>query len=169
MVAVIAASAVGRAAPRPRRDAEVEQLDVRRARRTRPADEHDVARLQIAVHDAGAVCPVDCRADLDGDVERVVHRQLRRTTEPGFEGFPFEKLEDQIVELAVAADVMDGADVRIVQRRDDAGFLLEALARFRIGRQRAGQDLDGHRAIQPGVTGAVDLAHAARADRRDDP
>ena len=88
--------------------------------------------------------------------------------EPGFEGFPFEELEDQIVELAVAADVMDGADVRIVQRRDDAGFLLEALARFRIGRQRAGQDLDGHRAIQPGVTGAVDLAHAARADRRDD-
>ena len=84
------------------------------------------------------------------------------------ERLPFEKLEDQIVELAVAADVMDGADVRIVQRRDDAGFLLEALARFRIGRQRAGQDLDGDRAIEPGVTGAVDLAHAARADRRDD-
>ena len=108
------------------------------------------------------------RTNLNGDVERVVHLQLRRTTEAGFEGFPFEKLEHQIVERAVAADVVDGADVRIVQRRDGAGFLLEALARFGIGRQRAGQDLDGHRAIQPGVTGAVNLAHAARADRRDD-
>ena len=138
------------------------------ARGAPATDEHDVARLQIAVNDSGAVCPVDRGADLNGDVERLVHLQLRRTAQPVSECFPFEKLEDQIIELAVAADVVDGADVRIVQRGNDARLLLEALARFGIGGECAGQNLDGHRAIEPGVAGAIDLAHAARADRRDD-
>ena len=66
------------------------------------------------------------------------------------------------------ADVVDGADVRIVQRGDGARFLLEALPRFRIGRERAREHLDGNRAIEPRVARAIDLAHAAGADRGDD-
>src|SRR5262245_16981006 len=99
---------------RSRRDAEVEQLDVRGTRYARPAHQHDVPRLQVAVHDAGAVRPVYRRADLDGDVEGLVDLQFRRTAEPRFEGFTLEELEDEIVELTVPADVVDRADVRIV-------------------------------------------------------
>ena len=68
----------------------------------------------------------------------------------------------------MAADVVDGADVRIVQRGNRARFLLEALPRFRIGGERAGEHLDGDRAIEPDVARAVDLAHAARADGAED-
>ena len=92
----------------------------------------------------------------------------RRSVQPVRERLAFEILEHQVVELAVAADVVDGADVRIVQRGNRARFLLEALPRFRIRRERAGEHLDGDRAIEPRVARAVDLAHAARANRGDD-
>src|SRR5205809_7520304 len=68
----------------------------------------------------------------------------------------------------MATDVVDSTDVRIVQRGNRARFVLEALPRFRIGCERACEHLDGDGAIEPGVTRAVDLAHAARAQRRDD-
>jgi hypothetical protein len=52
----------------------------------------------------------------------------------------------------------------MVQRRCSARFLLEPLQAFTIGRKRRRQDLDGHVAPQPGVAGAIDLAHPAGAD-----
>ena len=80
----------------------------------------------------------------------------------------FEELEDEVVEIAVASDVVDRADVRIVERGDGARFLFEAPARFRVRRERAGQHLHRHGPIEPRITGAIDLAHAACAERRDD-
>ena len=49
-----------------------------------------------------------------------------------------------------------------------ARLVLEALPRFGVGREGPGKDLDGDRAIEPGVAPAVDLAHAASAERRDE-
>ena len=115
------------------------------------AHQHDVARLQIAMDDAGAVRAVERVADLDGDRQRVVDRKPRRPAQPVGERLAFEILHDEVVELAVAADVVDRADVRMVQRRDRARFLLEALPRFRVGGQRAGEHLDGDGAIEAGV------------------
>jgi hypothetical protein len=46
----------------------------------------------------------------------------------------------------------------IIQRGNRARFVLEALPRFRIRRERAGEHLDGDRAIEPDVAGAVDLS-----------
>ena len=48
------------------------------------------------------------------------------------------------------------------------GLLLEALQAVLVGGQLLGDDLDGHVAAEARVVGAVDLAHAARAERRDD-
>ena len=55
----------------PRRQSEVEQLDVDGAcGRTPTSDEqHDVARLQIAVDDAGAVRAIERMGDLDRNRE----------------------------------------------------------------------------------------------------
>jgi hypothetical protein len=63
---------------------------------------------------------------------------------------------------ALVADVVQRADVRMVQGRDRARFTLEALA------ERAGDRLDRNGAIQPRVDRAIDLAHAAGADLRGD-
>jgi hypothetical protein len=118
--------------------------------------------------DAFAVGAVERVADLDRDRQRFSHWNHRRSTQPIRERLAFEILEHQVVEVSVAADVVNGTDVRIVQRGNDPRFVLEALPRFRIGRERAGEHLDGNRAIETGVTRAIDLAHAARAKRGDD-
>ena len=137
-------------------------------RRSVTTHQHDVARLQIAMDDAGAMGAVERVADLDGQRQRVIDGKARRSVQPIRERLAFEMLEDQVVELAVAADVVDRADVRVVQRGDRPRLVLEAQPRFRVGRERAGQHLDGDRAIEPGVARAVDLAHSARAERGDD-
>ena len=48
------------------------------------------------------------------------------------------------------------------------GLAREPREPVRIGRKQLGQHLDGDVAVQPRVARAVDLAHAARADRRQD-
>jgi hypothetical protein len=63
-------------------------------------------------------------------------------------------------------DIMQRADVRMVQRGDAAGLALEALAQRWVTADMGRQDFDGHRAIEPCISRAIDLAHAARAERR---
>ena len=57
---------------RPRGQSEVEQLDVRRARRSASTHQHHVARLQIAMDDACAVGAVERVADLDRQRQRLI-------------------------------------------------------------------------------------------------
>src|SRR5688500_14912710 len=66
----------------------------------------------------------------------------------------------------MAADVVQRADVRVIQSRDDAGFTQEALDGFGVGVEVVGQELDRDLAAQTGVSGLVDHAHAARAEAR---
>ena len=67
----------------------------------------------------------------------------------------------------LVADVVERADVRVVELRDGARLALEAGPHLGRGGQVRGQHLDGDVAAQPGVVGAIDLAHAARADLLD--
>src|SRR6185436_21006904 len=62
----------------------------------------------------------------------------------------------------------DLRDVRMVQRREHLHFALEAHQTIGVIRQRFRQDLDCDRAIQLPVPRAIDLAHSAGTDRRDD-
>ena len=69
---------------------------------------------------------------------------------------------------AVAADVMERANVRVVQAGDGLRLTLEPLLQIGIGGDMLGEDFNGHGAVQAGVAGFVDLAHAPRADGRED-
>lgn len=64
--------------------------------------------------------------------------------------------------------VMNLTDVRMVQRRNRARFLLETTQAIRIGAELGGQDLDGDIASEPWIAGLVDLAHTACPKGRDD-
>ena len=55
------------------------------------------------------------------------------------------------------ADVIERADVRMIELRDRAGFPVEALTELRIRREGFGQDFDCDVAIQPRVARAIDL------------
>ncbi len=62
------------------------------------------------------------------------------------------------------ADVVDGADVGMVQGRSRLGLALEAGQRLGVLGDVIRQELEGDKAMQPGVFGLVDDAHAATAD-----
>ena len=65
-------------------------------------------------------------------------------------------------------EVVNRENVRVRERSDGLGFTLEA--RQRLGRrgQAGGRNLDRYVAVELLVTGAKDLAHSSRAQRRDD-
>ncbi len=70
----------------------------------------------------------------------------------------FDVLQHQIVR----ADVVDLANVGMIQSRDCPGFLLKSRAVV------AFQPLDGNIAIQTRVSGPIYFSHSARANRRED-
>src|SRR5271169_5005037 len=64
-------------------------------------------------------------------------------------------------------DVIQRADVGMVQRRDGPRLALEALFGLRIVRQMCRQNLERNRAVEPSVAGAVHLAHPTCTGRGD--
>ena len=129
--------------------------------------QHDVGGLEIAMDDALAMRLVERVGDLDGDLQRLVERE-RPFLEARGQRLALEMRHDQVVRAIDAADVVDAADVGMVQRGDRPGLALEACPRIGIAGDVARQDLDGDRAIEARVAGLVDLAHPAGAERRGD-
>src|SRR6185436_914451 len=116
---------------------------------------------------AGAVRDGQRTGDLDPDGQRLVDRQ-RAFLEPGLQRFALEQLHHEVGGTLVLADVVQRADVLVGELGDRARLPIEALAELRVDRQRGGEDLDGDGTIEAGVAGAIDLAHAARAERGHD-
>ena len=144
------------------RDAEVEQLGLALGRH------HDVARLHIAVDDAGLMRAGQPARDLQGDADRLGRRQ--RAT-----------LEALLERLAVAIghrekhpavgrflDVVNRADVDVIDRRGRARFLKEASLRVGVAHELRREELERHEAAKPEVLGLVDHTHPAGADLGDD-
>ena len=69
----------------------------------------------------------------------------------------------------VLVDVVDRADVGVLERGGRAGLALEPLERLRVARQLLGQELQRDAAAELQVLGLVDDAHAAAAELREDP
>ena len=80
---------------------------------------------------------------------------------------PLDELHGQEVQTRALLDRMNGDDVRMVERRDDACLAFEALAPLRIVGKRRRQDLDRDFASKPGIARAIDLAHAAFTEVRE--
>ena len=97
------------------------------------------------------------------EVEQLVGRQ-RPAVDAVLQRLALEQLHRDEGPAAVVADFVDGADVRVVQRRGGARFALESRQRLRVARPLVGQELQGHRPVQARVLGPVDDAHAATAE-----
>ena len=105
--------------------------------------------------------------NLHRNLEGVVERQ-RALRQPVGQRLAFEILHDEKRRALLSADVVEGADVRMGELRDRAGFTIEAFAELPIGRERLRNDFDRDRAIEPRVAGFVHLAHAAGPEGGDD-
>ena len=116
--------------------------------------------FKIPVHQAGRVRRREADGNLGGDFDRL-RGGKRAGLDQAPQGVPADQLGSDPVDTVVAADVVNGDDVRVVERAGGAGFALETRDTVRVARQAGGQHLDGHVALQAGVAGAPDLAHAA--------
>jgi hypothetical protein len=123
------------------------------------AREHDIVRLQIAMHDAGGVCGSQTLGDLHSHFDSLACPEFCSA-----QRFAIHQLSDQIV----LPDVVDGHDVGMIQRRHGPRFLLETMAARRIARNFVGKHLQRNVASQAGVARFVHFAHATSADGCED-
>ncbi len=100
--------------------------------------------------------------DLDGVIQQLVEFQ-RLLGDPVLQGLPFQVLHDEEGRAFPLADVMQGADVGMVQGGGGAGLALEALESLTVRRVPFGEELQGDGATEPSVLGLVDDAHAPAA------
>ena len=143
------------------RDSEVEDLGVTAAR------DDDVRGLDVAVDDLLVVRGLERVGELDGEVERIVQGK-GALPNPRLEGLALDVLHGD-ERLAVAlADLVDLADVGVIERSGGARFAKEPLASVVVLLERFGQELDRHLAPEHGVLRQKDAAHAAPAERLDE-
>ena len=80
----------------------------------------------------------------------------------------FDEFHGEEVDAVGFFDGEDGDDVRVIEGGDGAGFALETGEAVGIAGHVGRKDLEGDVALEFGVGGAVDLAHAAGAEGADD-
>ena len=86
-----------------------------------------------------------------------------------FERLAFQVLHHQERQPLVAVDIVERADVGMVQRGDGARLALEALHCGAVRSQGFRQKLHRDRAPQPGIFSLINHAHAAAAEHGDYP
>ncbi len=82
------------------------------------------------------------------------------------QSFTLQKLHHQVIGAILRTNVIQLADMRMIQRRNRSAFTIHALLQFRRRREVRSQDFDGYGAIQAGITRAVNFSHAACAQQR---
>ena len=126
----------------------------------------DVGGLDVAVDDPGRVRGVERIRNVDADVEDELVRDRLRT-DSMLERLSFQELHhDELLALELA-DVVDRADVRMIQGRSSPRFPLKAFDRVTVLQDRFGKELERDVAAQSGVLRLVDDAHAAPTQLRD--
>ncbi len=142
------------------------EAEVEHAHAAARGDE-DVGRLDVAVDDSRAMRCLQRIGNLDGQLEQRVQRQRSRA-DPLLQRRPLEILHHDERPPVLLADVVDRADIRVIQRGGRPRFAREPGQRCWILRELRRDELERHRAVQPRVFGLVDDAHAAAGQPGDD-
>ena len=117
------------------------------------------------MHDALAVRGIQGIGHGEGDVHE--DRDLyRAASEPMLERLAFEQLHRD--ERRIGADIVDGADIGVIERRGRSRFPLETFQRLRRRGDPVRQDFDRHDPFETRVRGPIHFAHPAGAERADD-
>ena len=105
--------------------------------------------------------------DLQRDAGDLVSRH-RPARDPRRQRLALDQLEHEVIGVVLATDVVQRADVRVVEARDRFRLALEAGAECGIGGEGLGQHLDRDLAAEPGIAGAPHFTHAAGPKGSDD-
>jgi len=130
--------------------------------------EDDVARLEITVNDPTSMGGGQCVGNVNRERKRAPEWHWP-AVDTGGQRLAFQVLHDQEVHAVVVADVIQRADVRVVESGDRVRFALEACAQLRVCRQGPQQQFDRNGAVETCISRTIHLTHAARSDDRVDP
>ena len=125
-------------------------------------DQKNVGGLDVAVDDAFGVRRIKAAGNLNADLQQF--RQLDAALgDAVLESLALQQFHGDERTAFEFADVVNGADVRMVERRCGARLAVEALDGCGIVRRLLGEKFERDTAPQPGVAGAVHHAHSAAA------
>jgi hypothetical protein len=137
--------------------AEVEDFGVAAIR------DKEVRGLNVAMNDSFAVCGIEPVGDLDASREQSFqfhgtpgHAVLQRGA--------FQKLQRNERFLVLFTDVIDRADVGMIQCGCGFGFTPKALQSLAVLRKVFRKEFQCNKSVQAGVLGLVDHTHAPAAE-----
>ena len=122
----------------------------------------NVGRLDVAVNDALGVRRLERVRDLDGQLDKHIHLQ-GVLADALLESLPLQQFHGDEIAAVGLPDLIDGADVRVIQGRGGPGLALEALQRRRVFFQLSGQELQSDVPAEVEVFSFVHHTHAAAA------
>jgi hypothetical protein len=122
----------------------------------------NIRGLDVAMHDAFAVRGVERVGNFDAEVEQRFEFE-RASADRMFQSFSVEAFHGQVGVAGVLADVVNGADVGMVQRGSSFRLAAETFESLRVARQIFREKFQRDETIQAGVLRFVHDAHATAA------
>ena len=122
-----------------------------------------ICGLDVAMDDAFGVGGVEGIGNLDCQIEQDFELHRPRA-DAVFQGDAIEKFHGDEGFAVLVADVIDGADVGMVERGRGLGFALKTGERLRIAGDIVGKKFQGDETVKANVLGFIDDSHAATAE-----
>src|SRR5215831_18737416 len=103
------------------------------------------------------------------DAKRQNHLRIERAPRDTlFQSHPFQQLHGNERLAVLFADVVNGADVRVIEGGSSLGFALKAGERLGIAGYLIGEELEGNKTVKPSIFSLVDHAHATATELLND-
>jgi hypothetical protein len=123
----------------------------------------NVSGFQVSMNNAHFVCFFERRSHLPPQLHGLSFRQ-RHAGQPAGRRCPADVLHDGDVRLALRIELVDYADVGVIEPAQSRCFFADSSAGSLVGERAGRQDLDCHVALQTLVTCAIHFTHPTRAD-----
>ena len=122
--------------------------------------DENVCRLDVAVHDALGMRRLQCVRDLQSPVQQSGQGN-GLVADSLAQGLPFEQLHGDEGTPLIFVDLVDGADVGMIEGRGGAGLAFKSLQCSRLDGGTFRKELQSDQTAQTNVLGFIHHAHAA--------
>ena len=126
------------------------------------AGDEKIGGLDVAMNDSLGVRGIERVGNFDGDIEQAVEFE-RAAVDHVLQCGAIEKFHGDERLAILFANIVDGANVRMVQRRGCLRFALEAPQGLRVAGDFVGKKFQSDETLQTSVLGLVNHAHATAA------